>query len=680
MKVQFNLIIGEKMQITKIKVRNFRLLQDSEMDFGTNLCLLLGRNNTGKTSFMVVLEKFLKTREFDFNDFSISLRKELFDFNANTDVNKLAIQLILNIEYNENDDLCNISDFLLDLDPNCKTINLLFECSIKKEKLLEDLKSIGSMQKEKYIVNNIKKFLQYKVFTFDSIEDLKTENRYKLIEKDFKDVEKLIDFEIIHAKRNVASSEEKTGIKVLSKLTTEYYNKSVENPTDKFEGINELMSKMDGQLNDSYKVFFANFLLNAKEFLNMTDLKVVSNLKAKEIINDSSEVVYGDLAKRLPEHLNGLGHMNILFLLLTIEIKKASFKNNNKDIKLLLIEEPEAHTHPQIQYIFARKIERILNDVPNLQTIISTHSPHMVSKHSFEDIRYMSLKHSENGDNIEIKNFHKELNEKYKDEQKEFSFLKQYLSVQSSELFFADKAIFIEGISEGILLDYFIKQYDSEERKKEEEKEKKDNTYKSQYIPLSAQNVTIVQVGANAKAFRYFIDFLNIPTLIITDIDTVYRKDGKKTTYPACAVGDPNRCFTSNATIKYYYDAPKYIHGCSMCSSWINNILNHANTCISDFVNVFYQYEENGYYPRSFEDAFINVNLTQLKHKKENLLGIKNEDELDENTDIYDLTQKIIDKKSDFASSLLYIAYTENNVEWAVPKYIKEGLSWLQKQ
>lgn len=158
MKVQFNLIIGEKMQITKIKVRNFRILQDSEMDFGTNLCLLLGRNNTGKTSFMVVLEKFLKTREFDFNDFSISLRKELFDFNANTDVNKLAIQLILNIEYNENDDLCNISDFLLDLDPNCKTINLLFECSIKKEKLLEDLKSIGSMQKEKYIVNNIKNF------------------------------------------------------------------------------------------------------------------------------------------------------------------------------------------------------------------------------------------------------------------------------------------------------------------------------------------------------------------------------------------------------------------------------------------------------------------------------------------------------------------------------------------
>lgn len=254
------------MQIKKINVRNFRILQDSEMDFDTKVCLLLGRNNTGKTSFMVVLEKFLKTRDFDFNDFSICLRNELFDINENTDVNKMAIQLILSIEYKESDDLCNISDFLLDLDPDCKTINLLFECSIKKDKLLDAIKFRGSMLKEKFIANNIKQYLQCRVFTFDSLEDLKTENRYKLIEKDFKDVEKLIDFEIIHAKRNVASSEEKTGIKVLSKLTTEYYNKTVENPTDKFENINNLISDMDGQLDNSYQDYLQIFLKMRKNF------------------------------------------------------------------------------------------------------------------------------------------------------------------------------------------------------------------------------------------------------------------------------------------------------------------------------------------------------------------------------------------------------------------------------
>ena len=48
------------MRITKIQAKNFRILQNSIMDFDRDLCLLLGRNNTGKTSFMVLIEKFLK--------------------------------------------------------------------------------------------------------------------------------------------------------------------------------------------------------------------------------------------------------------------------------------------------------------------------------------------------------------------------------------------------------------------------------------------------------------------------------------------------------------------------------------------------------------------------------------------------------------------------------------------
>ena len=295
----------------------------------------------------------------------------------------------------------------------------------------------------------------------------------------------------------------------------------------------------------------------------------------------------------------------------------------------------------------------------------------------------MSLKKSEDGDNIEIKNFYDELSEKYKGEEKEFAFLKQYLSVQSSELFFADKAIFIEGISEGILINYFINLYDSKRKVAESEEEKNDKKYKSKYVPLSAQNITIIQAGANAKAFRHFIEFLKIPTLIITDIDTVYRKidkKTKKTTYEACSVLDPACCNTSNATIKYYYGAPEFVYGCTKHTTWLKNLISHNQECVSDFVNVSYQQEENDYYPRSFEDAFININLPQLRKQKTQLLGLKNIDEIDRRRNVYKLTQKIINKKSDFASSLLYIAYTDKKVEWATPKYILEGLEWLQKK
>ena len=107
------------MRIKKISVRNFRILQDSTLDFDKDLCLLLGRNNTGKTSFMVLIEKFLKTGDFNFNDFSINLRRKLFAFDEKTDVNELAIQLIMTLEYDENDNLCHLSEFILDLDPDC---------------------------------------------------------------------------------------------------------------------------------------------------------------------------------------------------------------------------------------------------------------------------------------------------------------------------------------------------------------------------------------------------------------------------------------------------------------------------------------------------------------------------------------------------------------------------------
>lgn len=60
--------------------------------------------------------------------------------------------------------------------------------------------------------------------------------------------------------------------------------------------------------------------------------------------------------------------------------------------------------------------------MPNLQTIISTHSPHIVSNHPFENIRYMSLNNGENGGNIEIKNFYNELSKNTKEKKKNLRF------------------------------------------------------------------------------------------------------------------------------------------------------------------------------------------------------------------------------------------------------------------
>ena len=53
---------------------------------------------------MVLFEKFFGQLGFDFNDFSITQRRKILKFNEKTEETEMAIQLILNIEYEEEDD------------------------------------------------------------------------------------------------------------------------------------------------------------------------------------------------------------------------------------------------------------------------------------------------------------------------------------------------------------------------------------------------------------------------------------------------------------------------------------------------------------------------------------------------------------------------------------------------
>ncbi|KRF67324.1 hypothetical protein ASG99_16740 [Bacillus sp. Soil768D1] len=649
------------MYISKIKMKNFRLLNDTSLDLKKDLSLLIGRNNSGKTSFLVLFEKFYEQKDFNYNDFSLSLRNKIKDINDHTETNQLTIQMVLEIKYHKDDNLEHISDFILDLDPEIDTVKILFECAINKKSLLKDLLTIESEDKERYIIKNINSYLQKDVYVFDDYKDLEINNRHKLVKKELKSIKKLINFQIIHAKRDVASSEEnKESKKVLSSLTTKYFNN---NSQGDFISINKQLIEMDSNLDKQYDTFFKTFLKNSKEFLEIKNIKVVSNLQSNELLQYSSQVVYGVDNNHLPENLNGLGFMNILYLLLTIEIKKENFIDINKEINLLFIEEPEAHTHPQMQYVFARKIKTILDDVKNLQTVVTTHSAQIVSQCDFEDIRYLMKTVDEDGnENTEIKNFHTELEKKYT-KLEEFKFLKQYLTIQSAELFFASKIIFIEGTTEKILLPYFINKFDKENEKKES------------YIPLSSQNICILEVGANAKVFHHFLEFLKIKTLIITDIDTTAKMSSDKGYYSACEVLKAQN--TSNETLKHFLRAPDLKTEKPAFEKWIENLRTNALDDYSENIKIAYQTKEKNYQGRSFEDAFININKETIKMNKDNIDGLKKTKLFEEEENIYELTQEVLDKKSNFAASLLYLALSEEAIDWEIPAYIRGGLSWI---
>jgi len=650
-------------QISKLTVINFRILKSTMLDLKKDISLLIGKNNTGKTSFLVLLEKFFNNKPFYYSDFPLSLRDDLRNINNDTDDSKiddLAIKLIVEIQYDEEDDLVLLSDFMLDLDPDKREVSILFERRIDLKALLQKTEGMDDGKKKSYIEKNIQRWLKTEIYTFD-------ENGSKPI--DLKLVKNLINLEIIHARRNVASSEDDGNKKPLGQLTTTYFKGKNDSdlPDAEIDTINSLVEGMDAELQDQYAPVFNGFLQNAKEFLDLQDLKVSSNIQAQALFENSSQVVYGDAKDSLPEHLNGLGYMNILHLLMTIEMKKDNFSRKARSINLLFIEEPEAHTHPQMQYVFAKKIKSILSEVDNLQTLITSHSAHIVSHSDFEDIRYLK----EVAGNVEIKNFHTELRKKYSSEPAHFKFLEQYLNIQSAELFFASKVIFMEGITERMLLPLFIKQLDAE------------NKDVSGYDALASQNISILEVGANAKVFAPFLDFLGIKTLVITDIDTTEKKElsttkknGATTIYIACSVKDGK--YTSNATLRYFLESPELSD--VEFNDWFSDLKGNKLKSKFDDIKLAYQLDENGYHARSFEDAFISLNVENIKAKKDELWGLKNKSKLDDCSDMYELTKSVIDKKSDFSASLLYLSLSEGNgVQWQIPGYIEEGLKWIAK-
>lgn len=675
------------MRIKTIKISNYRLLKNTSLDLENELSLIVGKNNTGKTSCISCIRKFLGSKnDFKYDDFNLKFQQEVIQtLNKNLKIEEykeLKISMKIHIEYTKEDDLKNISDLLMDLDENNNLLVLQFEYVLSYDnykKIIEDYNTFKQTVKDKeidfYLRNYYKNYFKIVRKTLGCNEN----NDYKIID----DISKIISIEYISAKRDVQSNEYDTSAdKTLSKLSYKYFDNV--NDLERFQitDLKKELFKMDEQLTNIYEKTFSPIVKNISKFSygSECNLKVISRLEENNILKDNTNVMYENEGCNLPEDYNGLGYMNLFAIMFQIHIAldKLKSKNNlsNKsDINLLFIEEPEVHTHPQMQYIFIRNIKKLIKDYKEdieLQIVVTTHSPYIVSQSDFEDIKYF---HRIEKNNIEIKNL-KDLEVIYnprKDDEskKRFEFIKKYLTTNKSELFFADKAIFIEGDTERILLPIMMKKID------------KEKCINEQYTPLLSQNISIIEVGAYSHVFDKLIDFLGIKTLIITDIDFTKKeekedKNGRKIiTYVKCEKEEATNI--SNAAIKKFLntDQLKYILGHKQIVS------KNTNGCWCEDINgqvyVSFQREENGNWARSFEDAFISTNIDFIVNNKDKFISLQNANRIQKTSkDYFEIAQNCIKKKSDFATDILYNT-NENLSNWEIPIYIKKGLEWISE-
>lgn len=205
------------------------------------------------------------------------------------------------------------------------------------------------------------------------------------------------------------------------------------------------------------------------------------------VLGNNLKNILEKLELSIKDELNpGLGTLNRLFM--ASELLHLQKKNWN-GLRLGLIEELEAHLHPQAQM----QIIEALQNEPNIQLILTTHSPNLASKLKLENLIIC------NGGNAFPMGaaYTKLASDNYK-------FLEKFLDTTKSNLFFAKGVILVEGWAEEILLPSLA------------------NTIG---INLTEKGISIVNIGNigfdhYSKIYlRKEEPFMKIPVAVVTDSD-----------------------------------------------------------------------------------------------------------------------------------------------------------------
>jgi putative ATP-dependent endonuclease of OLD family len=160
-----------------------------------------------------------------------------------------------------------------------------------------------------------------------------------------------------------------------------------------------------------------------------------------------------------PEELrhSGLGYANLLFMTTVIvELEKAS----DADLTLFLVEEPEAHLHPQLQmlvldFLQEKARESAEKEVPEgqpagrIQVIVTTHSPNLTAWVKPEHLVVMrATRYVEEPRPVSVAIPIQELGIKKRDLNK----ISRYLDVTRSAMVFGGRVLLVEGIAEALLI------------------------------------------------------------------------------------------------------------------------------------------------------------------------------------------------------------------------------------
>lgn len=482
------------MYISKIEIENFRNFSSAIIVLNYGINVIIGHNNSGKTNLLKALQLVFDRNLRDkptIDDFN----KEYFDFKEPP---KIQITVTISENNDEIDDKNVIYDWLVKEEPSYDAqLTYVFYLPSKHweeyTKEVDELKeSDGKYNQEKCFRLIEKKFLK-KYFSRiyggdpqrEEVADPENLNRF--------------DFQFLDAIRD-AEKEMFYGNNTLLRDVLNYFlDYDISKGCD-FEELSE-------EQKNSIKQREVEFIDNSKKLLE----HLIGRVSRDKILEYSKEtgadkggkpdfdaeiseqemlfalrLIVEKSGLKIPIKNNGLGYNNLLFIALILakmQMERSSFMGDNAKIfPIMAIEEPEAHLHPSMQYKFLQFLDKNLNTHKQArQVFITSHSTHITSAVDLDSI--ICLYEDVNGSQKVGYPGKVFLNDK--DGEASKNYVKRFLDATKSNMLFANRVIFVEGISEQLLLPCFALYVGKEEK-------------------LLDDHVCIVSV--DSRTFRHFLN------------------------------------------------------------------------------------------------------------------------------------------------------------------------------
>ncbi|MBF0154221.1 MAG: AAA family ATPase [Magnetococcales bacterium] len=719
------------MYLKSVHIKNYRRLKDVRIDLDKSASIFVGANNSGKTSVTHLIAQFLKKsgEPFTVHDFYAPIWAE---FNK-TGQQKLAGQQVKLREFPcitmdlwfevEDVQIHRVIDLLPSLEWNKAVVGVRLQLEPKDPEALLNrfaeahLKAREKMsgQKEngdtsfsdrvfhpwpKDLYDYLRKELNNSYATHfyvldpakfgqDGCEDAGyvpgklgegTGNKCLDI------IKSLIRVDVMSAQRHLTDQDSSPSSRSesLSKRLSRFYrsrSEGRENDYETMQALDDSEKKMDSLFKDFFKSTFDALRKVGYPGFAGPQLQIRSSIEPEKLLGENAKVHYtlngtedaqiGAGANTLPDKYNGLGFKNLIYMIIELIDYRERWLNDPKPppLHLIVIEEPEAHLHVQLQQVFISQVTKLLEENssgeerPASQLIVTTHSPHVIYERGFSPIRYFRREKPASGSPV-TRVLNLTMFSGSKNEKDDGRFLMKYMKLTHCDLFFADAAILVEGSVEKLLLPLMIEKA----------------------VPgLMTKYLSVLEVGGTfAHRFRPLIEFLGVTTLIITDLDSVSHKTSK-----ACPTTEPD-ARTSNQTLKEWLPEKKLIS--ELLSANEDQKIQIKTGEGKPSVRVAYQVSRSVTWKgetkelagRTFEEMFALENLAWCQDKQRDGLRLRGEEEADQTT-LTEMARALFDrvnsksfKKTEFALNLLMEDRVEDCETWNVPHYIVEGLKWLE--